>query len=267
MVRRLPVVNTIAGAWWRRTQALAFWAAFNELEAPRTTGARALSRSAVDIPSPDEIHEGETATVEAGNDFSVTMMAWGSTSKWVHLGYQDVYARVLRHLRGRPIRLLEVGIGVNDPRAPSGMASTHLPGASLTAWSMYFESSEAHGADIDPRVLVDTDRYRTHLVDQRSDESLRQLANTIGRPIDLVVDDGLHTPEANARTVTALLPSISRDGVLAVEDIHEEFGFLWRELSSRLRGEYRLVYYSAAVLRQNRAPGSEVGMAIFTRAV
>ena len=168
---------------------------------------------------------------------------------------------------GRPIRLLEVGIGVNDPRAPSGMASTHVPGASLTAWSRYFEDCEAHGADIDPRVLIDTDKYRTHLVDQRSEESLRQLADTIGAPLDLVVDDGLHTPEANARTVAALLPSISRDGVMVVEDIHEEFGFLWRELSARLRDEDQLTYYPATVLRQDRAPGSEVGIAIFTRTV
>jgi hypothetical protein len=181
------------------------------------------------------------------------------------MGYQDVYARALRHLRGRPIRLLEVGLGVNDPRAASGMSRDHLPGASLTAWSKYFEGCEAHGADVDPGVLVDTELYQTHWVDQRDDESLRHLAATVGSPIHLVVDDGLHTPMANARTVGAMLPSISRDGVLVVEDVLEEFGFLWRELCARLRSEYLLTYYPAAILRQNRKPREEGGMAVFTR--
>lgn len=250
-------------------QAAAFWSALDTIAAGDASGAPAV---APDVPMPDQVAGRDAGTVEAGDRFAAEMAQWCATTKfqvaspWA-MGYADVYGRALGHLRHRPIRLLEIGIGINDPNAPSGMQATHQVGASLLGWSNYFPQGEIHGADVDRRALVSTDRYRTHFVDQRDRASLNALALTLGSPLDVVVDDGLHTPEANANTIATFLPMLSADGVLVVEDILEEFGNLWHALSRRLRTEYRVTYFPASCLRQMRGPGTHAGIAVFTRAV
>lgn len=178
------------------------------------------------------------------------MVQWCKTTKFELLGYQDVYARVLSQIRNRRVRLLEVGI---------------LAGASLTGWAHYFEGSEIHGADVDRNALVDTDRYRTHYVDQRDPTTLRGLVAEIGMPLDVVIDDGLHIPEANANTAAAFLPLLSPDGVLIVEDILPEFDFLWHNVGLLIGPEYRIRFYPSAALRQGGVP-VQLGIAVFARA-
>ena len=256
-VRGLPLARSLAAAWWRRSQTAAFQRAFDELGPPVIAG------EAIPITLPQA---GDLRAYGPGDAFTDEMFRWCRTSKFKFLGYQDVYARVLSHIRGRSVRLLEVGVGVADPRAPSGMQNNHLAGASLTGWAHYLAGSEIHGADVDRRVLVDTDLYRTHYVDQRDPTTLGRLARELGPPLDVVIDDGLHIPEANANTVAAFLPLLSPDGVLVVEDILPEFDFLWHNLALRLRPEYRMRFYPSTALRQERNPGELTGMAVFARA-
>lgn len=188
-------------------------------------------------------------------------MNWCETSKFVSLGYQDVYARVLRHLRSTPVRVLEIGIGVNDPFAASGMSTQHLPGASLIGWSNYFREAELFGADVDRRVLGTNPYYKAHWVDQRNPESLYALAEMIGAPLDLIVDDGLHTAEANGNALAALLPLLSSRGVMVIEDILPEYNELWERVSDWLRPEYQVRFFPGYVLRSDRLEG----MAVFWR--
>lgn len=260
-VRRIPGVRAAGQAWWQGTQARIFYSAFDGLMAPEMPGS---PRTTVELPGNEAMKTGAAAGV--GDAFTAEMGQWCNTSKFVLLGYQDVYGHILRHLRANHVRLLEVGIGVADPHAPSGMQQNHQAGASLVGWSHYFADSEIHGADIDRRTLKDTDRYRTHYVDQRDDSSLQDLAVELGAPLHVVIDDGLHTPEANAKTVAAFLPLLAPDGVFVVEDILPEFDDLWLGLGGRLRSEYRLTYYPSTLLRQQRKPTDRAGMAVFTRA-
>jgi hypothetical protein len=256
-VRRVPLVSSLAAAWWHRSQAAAFRRAFDELGPPVIAG------EAVPISLPQT---NDLRAYGLGDAFTEEMFQCCRTSKFKVLGYQDVYARVLSHIRGRNVRLLEVGIGVADPHAPSGMSRNHRAGASLTGWAHYFAGSEIHGADVDRRALVDTDLYRTHYVDQRDPTTLKGLGRELGAPLDVVIDDGLHTPEANANTVSAFLPLLRPDGVLVVEDILPEFDFLWHDIGLRLRPGYRMRFYPSTALRQERGPGGQAGIAVFARA-
>ena len=256
-VRRAPLVRSLAAAWWHRSQAAAFQRAFDELGPPIIAG------EVVPITLPEI---GDLRSYGLGDAFTEEMFQWCRTSKFKVHGYQDVYARVLSHIRGRNVRLLEVGIGVADPHAPSGMEKDHRAGASLTGWAHYFAGSEIHGADVDRRALVDTDLYRTHYVDQRDPTTLGGLGRELGAPLDVVIDDGLHIPEANANTVTAFLPFLSPDGVLVVEDILPEFDSLWHDIGLHLRPEYRMRFYPSTALRQERGPGELAGIAVFARA-
>jgi hypothetical protein len=221
------------------------------------------------VPLPYVISQRQKEILQAGEEFSDEMSQWCATSKFQSIthhpgscGYQDVYAMALRHLRGGTPRILEIGIGVNDPSAPSGMDLQHLPGASLMGWAGYFPGAEIHGADVDRRCLVDTAAYTTHYVDQRDPESLGQLARRLGPPLDLIVDDGLHTPEANGNTIRALLPFLSPMGVMVIEDIQPRFDRLWLRVPALLPRSYECVFYPSSVLRQNRPTSSAGGLAV-----
>ena len=271
LVKTTAVTSELASRWWDRQQAVRFAAAIDRLAAPLSAEESAINGPA-QVPSRQEVMEKMPPLILAGETFSDEMGRWCRTSKFASVtqdpgscGYQDIYARLLDHMRqGRP-RILEIGIGINDPSARSGMETAHSPGASLVGWSEYFPESEVHGADVDERCLVNTDRYTTHKVDQRDPDSLARLAALLGPPVDLLVDDGLHTPEANGNTIAALLPLISPAGVMVIEDIQPRFDALWEEFVEGLRTEYAGVYYPSRILRQYRDPGSAGGMAVITR--
>lgn len=258
-VKTLPVAGAVAERWWMREQSEAFREAFRGLKAPLSPFG--TGDAAVDVPSVLEVRDRDSRTVAQGDAFSSEMGQWCSTTKFATLGYQDVYGRVLAHLRGTSPRVLEVGIGVNDPTAASGMEATHRPGASLVGWSHYFGQAEVHGADIDRRVLIDTDRYVTHYVDQRDRDAISALAAEVGAPLDVIVDDGLHTAEANALTVVGLLPLLSPRGVLVVEDVLPQYDRLWIDLEKSLHPAYSLTYFPGGVMRSDRGEG----LAVFTR--
>lgn len=255
-LRRIPGVSTLAGRWWLISQSSALSAALSSLGRPVWEATGSLPE--LDLPALAQVAERDPKTVDLGDAFSAEMGSWCNTSKFQTLGYQDVYARVVAHLRSVSPRVLEVGIGVNDPTSPSGMEATHRPGASLIGWFHYFPGSEVHGADIDRRVLIDTDEYTTHWVDQRDEQSLRNLASTIGAPIDLIVDDGLHTPEANGLTIMALLPYLAPHGVFVVEDILPEYDALWLRADSWLPPDYGMAFYPGNMLRGERDEGLAV---------
>lgn len=253
-LRRTPGINFVAKRWWMSSQRSALKSALGSLEAPRhpETGA---ALSTPDIPTVSEIVQGDPTTRRLGDEFRAAMATWCDTSKFHSFGYQDVYARALSHLKTASPRVLEVGIGVNDPQSPSGMGIWHKPGASLVGWAKYFSGAEVHGADIDRRVLIDTSLYTTHWVDQRDANSLQSLVAAVDSHLDLVVDDGLHTPEANGWTINALLPHLARNGVFIVEDILPEYDHLWHEAQKWIRPEYGMVFYPGSVLRGLRNGG------------
>ena len=212
----------------------------------------------ISVPKPGDLKSGDLGIVTAGNAFSKTMGNYCSTSKFSDLGFQDVYAQVLRHLEGRSPRVLEVGIGVNDPSAPSGMHSEHVPGASLNGWVGYFQGSEVHGADVDPRTLVDTAAYKTHFVDQLDPASVNDLGVQLGGQFDLIVDDGLHTAEANANTIAGLISLMSPCGVFVIEDILPRYNFAWSAAEDWLPTNLSLMFYPGSLLRGGRQEGLAV---------
>ena len=257
-VRKVPIVKKLAERWWHRRQSKAFNESFRRFQ--KLESKARVTDSSLQIPNRQDVRDG-ASLIEAGNEFSETIMQWSTSSKFHSLGYQDLYPVILNHLKGEDARVLEIGIGVNDPRAASGMDKDHVPGGSLYAWKMYLNAAEVHGADIDARVLIDTEMYLTHHVDQRNRDSLVGLADRIDGELDLFIDDGLHTPQANALTACAFLPRISDRGVLVIEDILPEFNKLWEALEKSFTGDFRMRFFPGADLRSGRLEG----IAIFWR--
>ena len=167
-VRTSNLTRVPSELWWERHQTRRLFEALGDL--PRQSPAETPKTNRPEIPSRRQVCEKMPGLVLAGEAFSEEMAQYCDTSKFQsithHLGscgYQDVYATVLKNLRHAKPRILEIGIGVNDPSAVSGMGAGHSPGASLLGWVGYFPGAEIHGADVDRRCLVDTTEYKTHL--------------------------------------------------------------------------------------------------------
>src|SRR5882672_934336 len=68
------------------------------------------------------------------------------TDKWGPHFYTPVYHALFAHLRDRPIRLLEIGIG--------GYEYNTVGGASLAMWAEYFPRARIVGIDVVPKTLA-----------------------------------------------------------------------------------------------------------------
>ena len=124
--------------------------------------------------------------------------------KWAH--YLDVYERHLGRFVGTDVHLLEIGV---------------QSGGSIEMWRQWLgERSTIYGVDIDPRAArSEGEGVRVFIGDQADRRFWRQLRME-ARRIDVVVDDGGHSPEQQRVTLEELLPHLSPGGVYICEDVH-----------------------------------------------
>jgi hypothetical protein len=140
----------------------------------------------------------------------------GVLHKWPH--YFPIYHRHLERYRGRPVRVLEIGV---------------YRGGGLSMWRRYFgPEAVIVGADIDDAAVRATQgRFVVELGDQADPAFLRHLHDAYG-PFDVVIDDGGHTMQQQIVTAETLFPLLADDGVLIVEDTHTSY---WPSFGGDLR--------------------------------
>jgi hypothetical protein len=175
--------------------------------------------------------------------FCRTFLFHGSdkAQSWHNYGY--IYNFLLKPLASRMHAILEVGVGTNHPDVASNMGRNGIPGASLRAWKELFPTALISGADIDRRILFQEDRIETYYVDQTDRVSVVRLFEEVdNRQFDLIIDDGLHTFEANQVFLENAYPHLAEGGIHIVEDVRECDLPGWHTYLSE--GHYR-----AAVLR------------------
>lgn len=163
---------------------------------------------------------------------------YGSDKSSTH-NYHLVYAYVLSKKRRSPLSILEIGLGTNNIDVPSNMGKYGKPGASLRAFRDWAPQARVIGADVDTRVLFAEDRIETHFVDQTKPETFEALARLFEpKSFDLIIDDGLHTPEANINTLKFSLSLIKDDGTIIIEDVNETVYDFWDVAFSFLEPVY-----------------------------
>lgn len=160
---------------------------------------------------------------------AVEFNAQSSDKASVH-DYHHVYAAILRDL-GDVSAVLEVGMGTNHEDVVSNMGALGVPGASLRAWRSYLPHAQIFGADVDRRILFTDERIQTFLVDQTKMTSVDALASELPDDLDLVIDDGLHSPNANLAILLLGLRKVRPGGWIVIEDICEEAGSLWSAIA------------------------------------
>jgi len=95
------------------------------------------------------------------------------------------------------------------------------PGASLYGWKEFFPNSEIFGADIDKDILFNTDRITTFYCDQTKPEIIKKMWEepVLEENFDIIIDDGLHTFDANVCFFENSIHKLNPGGYYIIEDI------------------------------------------------
>ena len=135
--------------------------------------------------------------------------------------YTTVYYALFKDLQDKPLRVFELGLGTNNPLIPSNMGIEGRPGASLYGWREFFPFSTIYGADIDREILFQTDRIRTFFCDQTNPDIIRSMWKEpeLEEPFDIIIEDGLHTFEANVCFFENSIHKVKPNGYYIIEDI------------------------------------------------
>ena len=124
--------------------------------------------------------------------------------KWQH--YFAVYDRHLDRFRGKPVRVLEIGVD---------------HGGSLQLWKHYFgHTARIVGLDIDPRCAAYEEEQIQVKIGNQSDTSLLKSLGSF----DIVIDDGSHRLQDQLASFEALWPTTR--GIYLIEDCHERIPLL-----------------------------------------
>jgi ubiquinone/menaquinone biosynthesis C-methylase UbiE len=125
--------------------------------------------------------------------------------------YHTVYGPEFDTLRNEPINILEVGV---------------FKGDSIKAWLEFFPNANIYGIDIFKRVkpedikVLNNDRVKYLKCDSTNIAVRDQIKKEWPRiRFDIIIDDGLHTPDANAKTLHNLFPLLKKNGSFYVEDV------------------------------------------------
>lgn len=140
------------------------------------------------------------------------------TDKWGAHRYTPHYQHHLQHLRRRPVKLLEIGIG--------GYSREGQGGASLRMWKEYFPCGQIFGLDISDKSFVEEDRIRAFQGDQSDPVLLAQIVAETGT-LDVIIDDGSHVPEHVIASFRTLFPLLAGDGIYVVEDTQTSYWPEW----------------------------------------
>lgn len=145
-----------------------------------------------------------------------------STSHDYHLVYGTIFADL-----GPVNSLLEIGLGTNNEDVPSHMSAAGRPGASLRAFRDYLPTCNVYGADLDARILFSEERICTFQVDQTSSSSVQSLSSRLPQGMDVMIDDGLHSPDANLAVLLLGLEHVRTGGWIVIEDISPDAVPIW----------------------------------------
>lgn len=130
--------------------------------------------------------------------------------------YDIVYEKELNMYHKVPsVKMIEVGV---------------FKGAGICSWLDYFPSNlkKIIGIDIftrtDPHELGiyspdDSEKIRLIKEDSTTIDLSVHLSKNRREKFDIIIDDGMHSPESNARTFTNLVPYLKKSGVYFIEDV------------------------------------------------
>ena len=122
--------------------------------------------------------------------------------------------------------IFEIGLGTNNIKVRSNMGLDGKPGASLRAFRDYL-GIKIYGADVDKKILFEEKNIETYFIDQLETKTIKNIKKSIPK-LDLIIDDGLHQPDANLNVILDLLDHLNPNGILVIEDIEPNFVHIFK---------------------------------------
>ena len=124
--------------------------------------------------------------------------------KWNH--YFEVYQRHFSKFVDHEVNIVEIGI---------------YSGGSLDMWKSYFgDHCHIYGVDIEKNCKCYENAYTTVYIGDQADRGFWKDFRDSAPPMDIVIDDGGHTPEQQKVTLEEMLPYLRPGGVYLCEDTH-----------------------------------------------
>jgi len=156
----------------------------------------------------------------------------GGTQPFLLHNYTQFYYPLFKNRQFENLNIFELGLGTNNTSIPSNMGKHGKPGASLRGWKKFFQNSNIFGADIDRDILFEEERIKTYWCDQTSPEAIKNMWNDKSLPesFDIIIEDGLHTFEANKIFFENSIHKLKKGGVFIIEDIRYDSLLLFRKL-------------------------------------
>jgi hypothetical protein len=160
--------------------------------------------------------------------------------------YARIYDRFFSKFRNSDIVFVEIGLLRADvdkrrnKNAAEGKTFARAKDApSLRMWRRYFRAAQLFGFDIDDFSEVRIDRCEIIRGDMSSPEDLSRLASTIGRSIDILIDDGSHASHHQQIAFGTLFDRITSGGMYIIEDLHWQDPTLERPDAPKTRDIFR----------------------------
>lgn len=197
--------------------------------------ARSLGSRKLEL-TPIESFPSTAGEMEAAIALKQLFDKYGS-DKGGHHGYHYLYGPILAQ-RAQVRAVLEIGMGTDNTDVVSNMGAEGRPGASLRAFREFLSAATIFGADIDRAILFDEERIKTFFVDQTDSATFEALGRSIPEHLDLVIDDGLHSPDANIRTLQFGLSRVKPGGWVVIEDISPHAIALWETIYAIIPGDH-----------------------------
>jgi hypothetical protein len=124
--------------------------------------------------------------------------------KWLH--YFDLYHRHLSKFIDREVHIVEIGV---------------YSGGSLRMWRDYLGAKcHVHGVDIQEACKAYENGYTSIDIGDQSDRHFWKRFRETYPVIDVIIDDGGHSPEQQIVTLEEMLPHLQPGGVFLCEDVH-----------------------------------------------
>jgi len=136
------------------------------------------------------------------------------TDKFGYHDYTPNYYKLFKHLRRKPIRLLEIGVG--------GYQDSDRGGESLEVWRDFFPNGQIVGIDIQKKDMDLGARVDILQGSQVDPEFLAGVVRDHG-PFDIIIDDGSHQNQHVVTSFELLYPTLAENGIYVVEDVQTAF--------------------------------------------
>jgi hypothetical protein len=134
------------------------------------------------------------------------------------------------------------------------MGTFGRPGASLRGWTILFPKATIFGADIDRNILFTDARIKTYYCDQTSDDAIKELWQQadLREGADIIIEDGLHTFEANKCFLENSLRYLRSGGIYIIEDITKDDISAWRRTLTCYRLRFKGYHFALVEVPNGR---------------